>query len=421
MKLEQSIIGRLTALVEEIRRLGESEFPYPYSESALKDLRAFLEAVLERIKSQDELADKETVRQACRVALQNMVDYLPIAGFLLRSTNVRNAFEVVHPLFRMAATLLEPGKDAKDANIRLLLSSEWDYSPFIYRLLPALPGYVLIGLPAPESANPLLIPLAGHELGHSVWLKYNLQTELQDACTDAVVQVLQRRSQDYNRVFPYKIQPDTDLRRSIFHLGQWRAASEWTLQQAEESFADFIGLHLFGFSFLYAFAYLLSPGLTGRSESYPSSKARLSGLERAAQRFNVAVPREYADLFDCDLEDVGDLSETSQFLLSVADEARDILEPRLIERAADLVAASSVQLSSEEETNRILERFKLVAPAEHCRGLADIFNAGWLVAEDPGFWKELPVVHERRDEILKELVLKNIEVFEVEWRMRRAI
>ena len=42
----------------------------------------------------------------------------------------------------------------------------------MYGSVNNLPGFVFIGLPAPESANPFLIPLGGHELGHSAWTQF---------------------------------------------------------------------------------------------------------------------------------------------------------------------------------------------------------------------------------------------------------
>jgi len=60
------------------------------------------------------------------------------------------------------------------AQTKLIVSSEWEFSPFVYRSITGFPGFVLIGLPATESSNPLVIPLAGHELGHSVWERNKL-------------------------------------------------------------------------------------------------------------------------------------------------------------------------------------------------------------------------------------------------------
>jgi hypothetical protein len=107
------------------------------------------------------------VLQQCGLSLNALFVAMPLAGFLVRSTNVRNAFELYRPLLRLARDLLEPTVTPDQRRTRLVLSSEWEYSPLSYSELPDLPGVVLIGLPAPESSNPLLVPLAGHELGHS--------------------------------------------------------------------------------------------------------------------------------------------------------------------------------------------------------------------------------------------------------------
>ena len=53
-------------------------------------------------------------------------------------------------------------------------------------------------------------------------------------------------------------------------------------------------------------------------------------------------------------------------------------------------------------------------PAEKCKCLADILNAAWLAYRDLAFWEHNPQIAERKDTILKELVLKNIELFEIE-------
>jgi len=41
-------------------------------------------------------------------------------------------------------------------------------------------------------------------------------------------------------------------------------------------------------------------------------------------------------------------------------------------------------------------------------------NASWQAYHDIDLWKSIPDVLERKDQILKDLVLKNIEIFEVE-------
>lgn len=150
---------RVTAVIEEIDRLKQSEFPYMQSRDALDLLE-------QRFKEQQHVLSKispatltSVSYSACSTSLYELCIYVPILGFILRSTNVRNAFEAYAPLLRLTRSIL--GVDTK-----LIISSEWELSPFVYRSMTGLPGFVLIGLPAPESSNPLLIPLAGHEVGH---------------------------------------------------------------------------------------------------------------------------------------------------------------------------------------------------------------------------------------------------------------
>jgi hypothetical protein len=52
--------------------------------------------------------------------------------------------------------------------------------------------------------------------------------------------------------------------------------------------------------------------------------------------------------------------------------------------------------------------------------LADILNAAWHLSEEESLWADRPQVFEKKDRLLKELVLKNIEIFEVEQRLRSS-
>ena len=152
---------RIKSVLDSIRQLKASEFPYSDSKDALCRIEQLFENTLQRLDATD--ADPEYIRQLCSISLRHLFIYVPKLGFILRSTNVRNAFETFGPVRDIARKALGP-------EIRLLLSSEWAFSPMVYHQIGALPGFVLIGLPASESSNPLLIPLCGHELGHAVWV-----------------------------------------------------------------------------------------------------------------------------------------------------------------------------------------------------------------------------------------------------------
>ena len=229
--------------------------------------------------------------------LRDFVIYLPLLGFILRSTDVRNAFEVFGPLLRLARQVLEPEVEEAKRITRLLLSSEWYYSPFTYHTIPNLLGFVFIGFPAPEVENPLVIPLAGHELGHSVWRRDGLDGTYSGLISKEIVDIITKRWADYEALFHPPFAP-SELTTNLFAVESWQPSLEWGLRQAEESFCDYLGLAMFRESFLRAFAYLLSPSFgSSRVVYYPPLKLRAERLTHAAQRAGRAVQADYSDLF----------------------------------------------------------------------------------------------------------------------------
>lgn len=258
---------RVRAFLVEIDRLAESEFPYWHSRAALEQLRILFNAKLKRLDAFAPTSNASVVAQECRVTLVALSQYLPVLGFVLRSTNVRNAFEVFGPFLRMAGDILEPGVERRDRQTKLLLSSEWFYSPLTYRPISDLPNFIFIGLPAPESANPLLLPLAGHELGHSVWARYKLSQTILAQVESEVVKAITASFAEYQRIFGSHVK-QMDLTTDLFAIETWRLAKKLCLSQAEETFCDLIGLRIFGASYLHAFAYLMAPGFGVRSKEY---------------------------------------------------------------------------------------------------------------------------------------------------------
>lgn len=162
-------LQKIHLVLAQISRLLESEFPHSDSKDALARLKLVFQDDEKRIEACLRVSDSALKEQACAEANFHIARFLPILGFALRSTNTRNAFEFFVPLVQLSRKILKRN-DAK-----LILSSEWDYSPFTYPFVfSELPNFVLIGLPASESDDPLIIPLSGHELGHSVWKVYDL-------------------------------------------------------------------------------------------------------------------------------------------------------------------------------------------------------------------------------------------------------
>lgn len=402
---------RIKAFLEEIARLSESEFPYPSSQQALERLAEIFTAKLSRLEGLSPVSDPAVVKQECSLALRALVEYLPLTGFILRSTNIRNAFEVFGPFLRLAGNVLEPTVSFPSRSTKLLLSSEWEYSPFAFVTFQDLPEFLFIGLPAPESSNPLTIPVAGHELGHAVWLARDLGKQLEPRIKQAVVDAILARWAQFLKVFQLSV-PTSALTTNLTIVALWSVAIELCLRQAEETFCDFMGARLFRQSYFHAFAYVVAPGGARRVAYYPSTPERIGNFAKAAARFGVPFSGTYSDLFQPD--SMGPLTDADAFRVEVADAALDAVVDELLDRADQIVTDAHLNDPSDGEAARILARFRQVVPAEGCRTIVDIVNAAWTAFLDASLWKDVVTISARRNEVLKELVLKNFEVFEIE-------
>jgi len=403
---------RLQGILDEVSCLAESDFPYPDPREALNILRGFFENGLKSLSGAQ--AD-DAAREACAICLRDIFLHLPLLGFISRSTDVRNSFEMVRPFTRLAGSTLK--LDGSDY-LRLILSSEWEYSPFVYIHVPAIPCYMLIGLPASESSNPLLLPLAGHELGHRVYEKLQPSTDFETLVAHAVVSAAQARWGEYKTHFP---DVDCDPARLFEDSAGYETlelAVEWALRQAEETFCDFLALRIFGQSLLYATAYLLSPRIAEaeRPVYYPNIVARIDNLMRASEQYGVQIPTAYRNMFSDLIEP--NLSPTQGFLLSLADEAvKDKVVPDLINIVDEYASDAGLPKRShadEEEERRIRSRFDKVAPAEDCSSIAHILNAAWGAYEDESMWQHYSKLRSNKRRVLSDLILKSLEVFEIE-------
>jgi hypothetical protein len=159
MSLFYSAKNKIRNIRRTIEELLDGDFPLNSGQRALERLDNVFAELEKRLTRAGKLRDQDSIAQVANNINVKVYQVLPILGFILRSTNVRNAFELVDPLQAIATAALQ-------GNPQLLLSSEWDYVPFAYpQSLEDLKSFVLIGLPASEAGSALLIPLAGHELG----------------------------------------------------------------------------------------------------------------------------------------------------------------------------------------------------------------------------------------------------------------
>ena len=401
---------RLEACLEEVANQKSLDFPYQHSKQALVKIEDTFRYHLDGLEMlSDEDSDQATIRGACIAALGEIFNYIPLLGFVLRSTDVRNAFEIHGPLLSLSRKIL--GEEAL-----LVVSSEWDYSPFTYHGIPQLPSFVLMGLPAPESANPLLLSLAGHELGHPIWSQSGLERELRPDIESMILREIELRWDEYFKFFPRS--DKQALGDNLTVRETWRPALEWALSHAKETFCDFVGLRLFRESFLHAFSYLLAPG-GYRSAAYPAWSARVSNLVQAANAYQLRVPQGYQSLFED--SQTPDVLSQSIFLLSLADAASQPVVPKLVKRANEIIESASIDEGSEAGVEDIYNGIGLhIVPARNPVALSDILNAGWRAFHDPKLWEEKKIDRKVRERTLKELLLKSIEVLEYNTRTKAS-
>ena len=339
----------------------------------------------------------------CSGALTILFEYLPYLGFILRSTNVRNAFEMHGPLLRLARKMLGP-------STKLILSSEWDYSPYAYLEITSLRDFVLIGLPAPESENPLLLPLAGHELGHAVWNRRVDLEKLKDELSSKLLQELKDNWDKYRTCFPSSVTLPENVVADRQALKTFDQVRLWALDQCKETFCDFIGLGIFGRSYLHAFAYLLSSCQMMRFPQYPSMKRRADDLHDAAKIMGYDVPLDYVQLFQGEAPVVTDAE-----LLPLADAGASGVRDHLIDLALEKLREADVPTEcNQRKIEEICARFeRFIVPPRDPEDLVSVINAAWIAYEKKDLWEDRPEVHKRKDAVLKDLVLKTVEVLEI--------
>jgi hypothetical protein len=145
-------VQKVQATLAQISELTLADFAYDEPRSALGLLRSIFEQDVARLRGLDPGTDPAVRKQVCAQANARIALYHDnVLGFLLRATNVRNAFEVYDPLLQLSKKVC--GSDAK-----LILSSEWSFSPLTYpAVFPDLPDLIFIGLPATEAGNALML------------------------------------------------------------------------------------------------------------------------------------------------------------------------------------------------------------------------------------------------------------------------
>lgn len=392
---------RIDAFIEQIDVLAASSFPHEDGKKVLAAIRSHCRQIRTDLDLPSTTRD-DVIDQLCQRLLDDVAMYTELLGFILRSTNVRNPFEL-HFVVRKLVT------QAVGEDINLLISSEWNYNPFTYPMsVDQLADTILIGTPAPEANNPHLIPLAGHEVGHSAWRVYACAPRYTLLVTETVKAELETNpslSKALYAASPLRaLDKDRVINRCAGHV----------LQQLEEVFCDVFGLFLFGHGYLAAFDYLLGPGNFVRDLDYPSDGQRMAFLQASANILGIIVEPELVDRW---VE--GQVSRADRPMAAIADAVVERLVPKVRDDLiADLVDRGLSPPDVEEE-GAVLRAFQAGEPYPERAGLGAIISAGWrrlreldvleAIGDHEGWQQDS---RQKSYGVLADLVLKTVEIAE---------
>ncbi len=401
---------KVESVIKTIDSVKELDFPYDHPLEAVNNIRSAFEGLKKHL---NDISDPITARKVCKQVSEAIDNLLFAIGFMVRACDVRGALELQGPLLRLT-------RKAMGSHAKLVVSSEWQFSPFTL-LYPGefgdgLDEFVLVGLPAAEAGNPLIAPLAGHELGHNIWRRLgNLKECVEDLIDDRVMSIIKNEVwEEFSNLF--RLSNKKQLGQKDLFGNPAQLAKVWAVSQCEEMFCDFIGLCIFGEGYLHAFQYLISPGGGFRNPVYPSMQDRVAALVKASTILGVTVPPTFREEFD---ESDVSSDPAHQLLLKISDDASKDLVENLSRIAKNFCEQKVIINRDTGDVDRIFSSFKKVAPVTGAKSLANIVNAAWRIFLDPvNYWEDdYPVTAqkpEKRIELIRELALKSFEVFEIE-------
>jgi hypothetical protein len=146
---------------------------------------------------------------------------------------------------------------------------------------------------------------------------------------------------------------------------------------------------------------------------------RIGNQAKAANTYGVAVPAKYKEFFRADRPPP--LTEGDKFRLEVADKALQNTLEDLVLKAKEVVDGTTLRQPTSEGIERVQKCFHLLVPAQDCSSLCEILNAAWGIYDNyPPAWDKIERVKKDKARILRELVLKTIEVFEIQTIQREG-
>jgi hypothetical protein len=283
------------------------------------------------------------------------------------------------------------------------------------------PWAVNLGIPASESQNPLILPLAGHELGHVVWRRKGAKGEFDPIIRAEIIHQYQQNWLRFKKTFDQAPSSPDRLETDLFSRRIWGQSYALAQRQLEEVFCDFVGVYVFGKSFLHSFRYLLAPSLGRyRSLNYPPLQARAQYMLQYATSLGVQPISGYADSFS---EQEHSLAPSERFILEVADETTKTLHTRLPAMIDKYHGRAECFDTGRDDERCVKQSLLNLVPAASTKSMAAVVNAGWDVRLEIDEWAILTDIEDsvkRRSEkvrILRDLVWKSFEVYEFRKRI----
>lgn len=393
--LEWLARDRLARFETQLQVIFRSEFLPNSTKSALESVSKEVHRLRNILDEVTSYEDPVFLIQHAILINQKLYSLTNYLGILLRSTNLRNAFEAYFAFEEMSRKLI--GEDDL-----LILSSEWDSTPFYIPNPPAaLDAFVFIGMPAFASRNALFLPLAAHELGHAIWRIRSIDGPL-TTTADAHL----REEIDKDEV---TFQKDFGLEQNLFFSTEKERIVSDCLKlvasQAQEVFCDLFGAALFGKSYLYAFDFFLSPGFGTREYDYPSLSERIRILKDM-------VPTEDKELLNREAIDKSTSPTKAPAIVNLADKITLRLLPGLKTQATAIASSIDYQSEKSDSIAEVENNLRAGIPPRNPRSPIDILNAVWTVLlekkqENDSFEHRQTLVS-----LMTNLCLKSLEIYE---------
>jgi len=395
-------VQKVESTLHLLNEISSIEFPHDDATRALNELKNILEDVLTDLQAALGAPPTSGILRSQQLrAVDSVIEALDLAGLVANSANIRNAFEGHGPLLEIARKLIGP-------HTYLILSFQWEWMPFTYPQTSILTDCVIIGLPASEASNALVLPAVGHELGHSLWRSQDLASAFQTEIRDDIIKKI--TSKLFWSAF-LKLYPDARKKTLGDMVNQisWKPSFNWAMRQIEEIFCDFVGLYVFGSSYLDCLAYLLSPVFSeGRTCTYPSMRQRAEFLVEATQYLGISVQPRFVDQFD--LEKMQNLSDRDRLLLQIADSVVCDLSAKIRIEAFKL-CNNGIGAFGNDNSGTLKESFERNIPGGEANNLRSILVAGWDTFKGETFMNS--DTDTSRTSSLNELIFKTMEISEL--------